>query len=170
MGFGKDGKGVIITDVDTITLGTLANVTAIKQGSPLAMLEDFRLIKLEMAIGYAVITAGENPINIYLVNNDLTVAEVAEAIVTAGPLNRNERIATERASRAVFLLATAGGPATDFAFKGHDGQEGIISKVIRWTFSNPEGWSIVAFNNSGSALTTGTIIRFSVKYFGVWVD
>ncbi len=30
MGFGKDGKGVIITDVDTITLGTLANVTAIK--------------------------------------------------------------------------------------------------------------------------------------------
>ncbi len=170
MGFGKDGKGVIITDVDVITLGTLANVTAIKQGSPLVFKEDFRLIKMIMSMHTRGQTVGEAGIEIYLCNNDLSVAEIAEAIVTAGPLSRNETVAEDLAKRAVFLLGNIGALGVVDFIQGKGGQYGVIEENIRWSFSDPEGWCIVAFNNSGAALTTGQVIRFSVKYFGVWLQ
>ncbi len=169
MGFGKDGKGVIFTQKDLITLGTLNASTAIKQMTPPQILDDFRIIKMELAALLTGHTAGEGPIYMYLVNDELTVAEIVEAIDAEGPLNRNDRVPMERASRAVFLVGMFGAAGVTEELHGHDGQEGIITKTIRWTFSNPEGWSLVAFNDSGATLTTGSIIRLVVKYFGVWV-
>ncbi len=170
MGFGKDGKGVIITHADIVTLATLANNTAIKQASPLALQEDFRLIKLTMAAALVGLTPGEVPIHFYLCNGELTVAEIAENITNAGPLDRNDRVQQERAERAVFLIGTfPEGVVADIPVHGDGGEEGIINKTIRWTFSNPEGWAIVAFNQAGVTLTTGAVIRFVSKYYGVWV-
>lgn len=170
MGFGKDGKGAIITHADIITLSTLANNTALKQASPLVLDEDFRLIKMEMAATLVGLTAEEVPIHLYIVNDELTVAEIAECITNAGPVDRNDRVAQERAERAVFLIGTfPEGVTTSVPVHGRAGMEGIIEQTIRWTFSNPEGWAIVAFNQSGGTLTTGAVIRFVAKYFGVWV-
>ncbi len=174
MGFGKDGKGAIITHADIITLSTLATNTALKQDAPLAITEDFRLIKMEIAAWLANGTVGEGPIHLYLVNDELTVAEIAECILNAGPLDRNDRVAQERAERAVFLVGTFGNAqgasdAVDDPLRGADGQEGVVNKTIRWTFSDPEGWSLVAFNQSGGTLTTGGVVRMVCKFFGVWV-
>ncbi len=169
MGFGKDGKGVIFTQKDLITLGTLSAATAIKQATPPQILDDFRMIKMELSALLTGHTVGEGPIHLYLVNDELSVAEIAEAIDAEGPLNRNDRLRTERASRAVFLIGSFGAAGSTEEVHGHDGQEGIVTKTIRWTFSNPEGWALVAFNDSGATLTTGAIIRLVVKYFGVWI-
>ncbi len=169
MGFGKDGKGAILTHADILTLSTLAANTALKQANPLNLDEDFRLIKMELSATLTGLTSGEGPIHMYLVNDELSVAEVAECLTNAGPQDRNDRLQQERAERAVFLIGQFPGIAANEALLGADGQEGIIEKTIRWTFSNPEGWAIVAFNQSGATLTTGGVIRMVMKYFGVWV-
>ncbi len=169
MGFGKDGKGVIITETDLITLGTLANNTVLKQDSALVLTEDFRIISMELTTVLVGNTAAENPISLYLVNDELTVAEIKEAIEVNGPLGRSDRLNQERAERAVFLLGTFTGGGANVHFHGKDGQNTVVNKTIRWTFSSAQGWSIVAFNHSGAALTTGAVVRFLSKYFGVWL-
>ncbi len=169
MGFGKDGKGVIITQADLVTLGTLANNAYIKQAGAIAISEDFRLIKVELAAEMVGGTGGESPLHVYLTNDELTVAEVAEAITVAGPVDRNDRVAQEQAERAVFLLGSFRVTSNNAHIHGPKAQQAIIEKTIRWTFSNPEGWSIGVFNQSGGTLTTGAVMRFVAKYFGVWV-
>ncbi len=169
MGFGKDKKGVIITQSDLITLGTLANNVAVKEDAPLAITEDFRIIKVELTGTLVNNTGNENPISIYLVNDELSVTEIKEAIEANGPLGRSDRGAQEAAERAVFLLGTFSGNGQTIHLHGHDGQETVITKTVRWTFSNAQGWSIVAFNHSGAALTTGSVVRFLAKFYGVWL-
>ncbi len=169
MGFGKDNKGVIITQSDLITLSTLANNTAIKQASPMAITEDYRIIKAEIAAQLNGVTSGETPIHLYLANDQLSVAEVAEAIAGPGPLDRSQRIQQERAERAVFYLGSFMGNDTEIPLRGHDGQEAVITKTVRWTFSSGVGWTLLAFNQSGGTLTTGAVVRLVSKFFGVWV-
>ncbi len=171
MGFGKSGQGVIITDIDDITLGTLGSNTVVKQDAPLGITEDFRMIKMELVAILKAATANEGPITLYLADDELAVAEIAQAIDGAGPIDRNDRVAMEQATRPVFLLGTFAGDASiDGKLKGADGQDGVVNKTVRWTFSNPEGWAICAHNRSGTTLTTGGIVKLSVKYFGVWLS
>ena len=169
MGFGKDGKGVIITQADLITLSTLANNTGIKQASPMAITEDYRIISMELAAQLEGVTSSETPIHLYLCNDELSVAEIAESITNVGPLDRSDRLQQERAERSVFLVGTFNGTAVSIPIRGHDGQEGIVKKTIRWTYSSGQGFTLVAFNQSGGTLTTGGVVRFVSKYYGVWV-
>ncbi len=169
MGFGKDGKGVIITDDDIITLSTLANNASIKQSAPPAITEDFRMIKMELSATLVGNTSTENPIDLYLVNDELTVAEIAASISGPGPLGRSDRGGQELAERAIFLLGTFAGVDANLPLKGADGQEGVINKTVRWTFSDAQGWAIAAHNRSGGTLTTGSVIRLATKFFGVWL-
>ncbi len=169
MGFGKDGKGVIITHSDIITLGTLANNTALKEDAALVATEDFRLISMEMTAALVGSTATETPISLYLVNDELSVTEIKESIEANGPLGRSDRLAQERAERAVFLLGTFLGNGANLHLHGADAQNTVVKKTIRWSFSNAQGWSVIAFNHSGQALTTGAVVRFLAKYFGVWL-
>ncbi len=169
MGFGKDGKGIIIRERTTITLGTLGANTALKQDSPLAILEDFRMIKSEIfaSLDGATSVEGDGQIIIGIANDELTAAEIAECLTVDGPLNRNDRVAEEQVMRAVF-------PLFAIPFKTLASQQGIhdnrpFEDTIRWTFSNPEGWTLFAFNMGSSALTTGGVIQLVNKYYGVWV-
>ncbi len=172
MGFGKDGKGVIITQIDEITLLTLADATVLKQDSPLGVNEDFRIIKMEVASTLKDSSANEIPLYLYLANNELTVAEIEQATSASGPINRGNRQPQEHAERAVFLLGgyfSEVGASQNSPLMGADGQRGVITKTIRWTFSSQDGFILCALNDSGAALTTGSIITLAVKYFGVWV-
>ncbi len=169
MGFGKDGKGVMIVDTGLITLATLANVTALKEDSPVTLGEDFRLIKIDLLAMISGATPGEGPIWLYLANDELTVAEIAEAIEVGGPSDRNDRLSVERAGRAVFMLGMFPLAVAEEPVHGPESQRGFLQKTIRWTFSNPEGFTLVVFNQSGGTLTTGATVRFAAKYFGVWL-
>ena len=161
MGFGKDGKGAIITDTGLITLATLANVTALKEDSPLTLGEDFRLIKGEIFGSLSGATPGEGPLWLFLADDELTVAEIAESIESSGPSDRNDRVAMERAERPVFLLGMLPVLAAEEPIHGPKGQRGVIEKTVRWTFSNPEGWTLGVFNQSGGTLTTGATFRYA---------
>ncbi len=176
MGFGKDKKGAIIREADVISLGTLANASAVKQTSPLAITDDFRIIKSEYAAALTVLGAVDDlPIHLYLVNDDLSVADIASAIVAQGPLNRSDRDRDEAAMRFVkyigSFMARDSAPVVggDYPLLGPQGQQGQVSETIRWTFSKGTGWSLAAFNNSGGALVTGAVVRFVATHYGVWV-
>ncbi len=172
MGFGKDGTGVIIRDNDQITLGALNANAAIKQANPLVLAEDFRVLKSEhyLTMESATFVAGDGPIIVGIANNELSAAEIAGCLNTDGPLNRNDRGNTETAMRAVFpfiqmpFVENAVGLAPGIP---NDGAP--VKDTHRWTYSNPEGFTLFAFNHGGSALTTGGILRNLSTYYGVWV-
>ncbi len=157
---------MIITDNDVITLGTLTNSTVLKQDNPLAIEEDFRLIKLRSVVSIRGMAAGEVPILLGLADNELSVSEIAEAISANGPLDRNDRVSMERAERPVWLYGAFSRVAVSM---GLPMDMRPLEEVVRWTFSNPEGWCWFVQNRSGGTLTTGAIVEMNTKYYGVWV-
>ncbi len=162
MGFGKDGTGAILREHNAITTGTLASVTAVKQAGAIAIEDDFRIIKVEYIATQGInndFGTGETVV-LGIANDELSVAEIAECLVTDGPVDRNDRVQMERAERAVWLIDVIG----DDPFTVARGE-----KVLRWTFSNPEGWTWFAWNPMADALAASSVINLDMKYFGVWV-
>lgn len=162
MGFGKDGKGVIIRTRESQTsLGTLAAAAALKldDGGEQQLIEDLRLIKSVIILHSEGFAANEFVI-FGIADNQLTAAEIAEALV-ATPLNRSSVTPQERAERPVFVICQTGsGDAVP-------NQSMPMEKVTRWTFS--AGWCFWAFNPKAAALTTGAVLTIQSTNFGVWV-
>ncbi len=175
----KNFMGKIITEVQTVSLATLADQTALKL-TQLTLSEDFRILKSEIAAGIINIDDDDSIQGMLLgiANNELTVAEIAAAITAGGPLDRNDRQNAEEASRWVKILsaaefvqvgnANATRTTQDAIFRNAEGGPIIVSKD-RWTYSDPEGWCFFLFNNTGSAMVTGAQARLTAKHFGVWV-
>ena len=65
MGFGKDGKGVIIRESRAQVLGALAVGTLIFIGTKLGTLERYRMIKLEVFAAITGLTAGEGDVLLF---------------------------------------------------------------------------------------------------------
>ncbi len=83
MGFGKDGKGAIIREDVTITVGALTAKTGILQtagGIHDNMQEDFRVLKTLINGQEFGVTSGEAFSDLYMSNGELTLAEIEEAI------------------------------------------------------------------------------------------
>ncbi len=170
MGFGKDGKGVIIREDDVESLGALAQFSVVKMDG-ITLREDFRMLKSEIFAHVDVLTAGEGQgLLLGIANDDLSAAEIAACIVTDGPTDNSDRIKVETANRNVKLLSSAilqDVAGTSRHFFGENGSPMITSKH-RWTYSNPEGWAFFIFND-GLTLTTGSAVRLVATHFGMWV-
>ncbi len=172
MGFGKDGKGVIIKAVASITVGALAQFDVVKSAGPV-ITEDFRMIKTVLQAAIVGVTAAESP---YLVlgiaNNKLTAAEIEGSIEAAGPLHRSDHILQEAAERYTKDLAMTErmDPAdTEGRFVGRDGGP-IIEETIRWTFDAPAGGWCHWLYNLGDGLTTGATVTVKSTHYGVWIQ
>ncbi len=169
IGFGKDGKGAIIREDITITLGALAGKTGIlttNGGLQNGLQEDFRILKTELHGNEIGITALDEPVELYMLNGELTLAEAEAAIEIDGPQDRNDRVSMELAERWVryigkFPDVTGLASAREFVPVG--------KLTARWTFSDPEGWNYMAYNNSGANRTTGAVISLKATHYGVWV-
>ncbi len=173
MGFGKDGKGVIIREQSTITLGGLAAGVAVKGISEVALeTTSFRIIKMEYFISQSGAFGAEgDEALIGFANDVLSVTEIAASLTVDGPKDRNDTPGRNTAEFAVWLLAQLKEP-TD-ATTGYDRPLNMgrpMEKVLRWTFTPPEGWTWFAYNPLAGALTTGAVFRIHAKYYGVWVD
>ncbi len=174
----KSFMGNIMTEVQTIALGALADQAAIKFSS-LTLTEDFRILKSEIVAGIVSLDDDEaiQGLLFGICNGELSVAEIAAAITAGGPLDRNDRANAEEASRWVKVLSAAeyhnvghnsGRTVVDARFPNETGGPVIVSKD-RWTYSDPEGWNFFVFNNTGSVLITGATGRLTAKHYGVWV-
>ncbi len=170
MGFGKDGRGVILRTNEQQTLLTLADGAVKKISSDIVITEDFRMLKAEILAFIDGLTTQEvHGLYLGIANGELSETEIAEAINADGPTDRNDRLPQERAERAVWLISRfqTDGFTDLFAFVDDDGAPAIWKK--RWTFSNGDGWSYFVFNNTGSALTTGANVRLLSTMYGVWL-
>ncbi len=171
MGFGKDGKGIIIREQRSVNLSTLAAGAAILVGTKLAMTDDFRMLRSEVQAHLAGGTAGDVEGLIFgLADGDLTVAEIAATILANGPLDANDIVTGNIAMRPVWNMGVAitNFDGTDGFYQGEANSPMLIVKP-RWTFSATKSWNWFVFNDTGSALTTGASTFILAKNFGVWV-
>ena len=171
MGFGKDGKGVIITETRAQTLGTLAQAAGIIVGTNLATLERFRMLKSEIALSITDVTGDEAVgLSLYLADGDLSLVEAEAAIETQGPLGPNDVINANIAMRPVFrvdaTIFMAGADPIGSGAVNLGYMQGTLNP--RWTFARTKSWNWIVYNR-GAALTTGSSARIFAKDFGVWV-
>ncbi len=173
MGFGKDSKGVIMTEHPNTPLGTLANETGLVLSSDEAgpsILERFRIIKSEITaeIQAATAASGDGPLEVIMFDGAFSLAEISAAILAVGPSGPNEQVEIELSERwwkSFGLISFAGEAAGPGALL----QEGmVVEKTIRWTFARAKGWRFLIWN-WGTALTTGSTALVRAKHFGVWV-
>lgn len=160
--FGKDGRGQILYEDETATLGA-----AIGAGACSAAIgdyqngldEDFRILKVEGAMAVTGLAAGEMAV-LCLADGALTAAEIAEAL-TASPDGPNDVPAIEYSHRPVFPVAT---------LWGNDQSTNLINfeKSVRWTFSDDEAWQWVLFNPGNAHAGALTYVMWA-KHYGVWV-
>ncbi len=162
----------IIRETVLITLGTLGDVTAIKAAQAVAITDDFRIIKTLFTAFLTAVTTNEVfGFLLYLVNDDLTAQQISNAIVNDGPINSSDRDKIEAANRFVKLMgvsATERRSDTVIPILGPENQE-MISHTVRWSFNKGVGWNWAVFNNTGSALTTGGLVKIVAQHYGVWI-
>ncbi len=171
MGFGKDGKGVIITETRTNALGTLGGSTGIFVGTKLATLERFRMLKSEVSLTVTDVTGDEaNGLSLYLVDGDLSLAEAEAAIENNGPLGPNDTVSADVAMRPVFRVEGQVDMAGADPIATGAVNTGLLQGKInpRWTFARTKSWNWMVYNK-GSGLTTGSTAVIHAKDFGVWV-
>ncbi len=173
MGFGKDGKGQILTEVIADSaLTTLAAKDAVAITSPIVLVDDFRILKSEVVAMVNGLTAGQGRgLVLGIASGDFSAAEIEEALEVNGPTNRGQQIENERAMRNVRILGVAdpNDPAsTQVVFRDINTNAPMMISKHRWTYSNPSGWDWFVYNLGGS-LTTGATVQLIAKHFGVWL-
>ncbi len=172
MGFGKDGKGVIIVEQRSQAIGTLASNTGLIIGTKLATLERFRMLKATVLCMIESHTAGElGDLRLYLADGNLNLAQIEEALESLGPLGPNDTVTADRVERAVFYVGSINGdmiPANEAVNFVGEGNQPMMTIKPRWTFARTKSWNWVVYHR-GPAPTTGASVRIDVKSFGVWV-
>ncbi len=172
MGFGKDGKGVIITEDRSQAIGALVAGAAILIGTKLAMTDSFRMLKTEALALVTAITSGEDgQLAIGIAHGDLTVGEIALELAVQGPTDRGKTEEQRQAERAVFLVgAISGDVDTVGSFLDKMTNSPFLTPKVGWTFPDEGiGWNWFVYNFSQASFTTGATVHLSAKHFGVWV-
>ncbi len=171
MGFGKDGKGVIIREARSQALATLGPLTGIVIDTKIPITEDFRILKQEVIATITGLTAGEGAgLGLYLVDGQYSLAQFEASIEGTGPEGPNDSVDAELSMRftkfigQTFAVAGADGVAV---LRGDAGNSHCKVNP-RWTFRSAQSWEFILYN-AGVALTTGSTVYIKAKSFGVWV-
>ncbi len=171
MGFGKDGKGVIITETRTQALAALGAGAGILLGTKLAMTTDFRMLKVLVNCIVTSLTTGEGEGLLFgIADGDLTIAEIEEALENQGPLSVGDGPESDQAMRPQWIIGGISGQVADSHAMFVDAINGGPTMVhkVAWTYMNVKSWNYFIYN-LGDTLTTGSSARLLAKSFGVWV-
>lgn len=176
MGFGKDGKGSIVREQTSITLGALALNDAAGANSAVELDMDFRILKSEItAVARGVTSLEGQGLILYMVQGDLLVADAEATIEVNGPLRMGDRTQIEIAERWVRRVGITVGPTvneTERVFR-NETNGALLTINPRWTFrrgrtATEGGWVWLVYN-SGVTITTGVTINLIATHYGVWV-
>ncbi len=145
-----------------LSIGTLADQTA-TTGNLTAITDDFWCQSADLSWSMDDHTAGEGPLMIGVNNGDLTGAEITEAL-DAAPVSRSDIINRERARRPVRRMGVFSGLSTNEAL--FDGK--LQRYPLKIYLAESIELEMFVFNNSGAALTTGTVINVYGTIYGEW--
>jgi len=174
MGFGKDGKGVIIYESRSQAIGVLGANAGILVGTKLATTDNFRMLKGEVTAILSGLTAAEGQGLLFgIADGDLTLVEIEEALDLNGPLDMGDLVIAEQAGRPVFVLGVyeiMEVASTQGLFRDKLTGAPMITHKTRWTFRDAsKGWNYFVYS-PGAAFTTGATVKIHAKSFGVWVN
>ncbi len=176
MGFGKDGKGAIVKEQTSLSLGALAGQDAAGVDSAVILDMDFRILRSDVTAVARVVTSLEGQgLILYMTEGDLSVSEGEVNIEQNGPVRLGSQIEEELASRWVRRVGITVGPTvneTERVFRNKYGG-GLLDLTPRWTFRRARtgtegGWNWLVYN-SGVTVTTGIVIDIIATHYGVWV-
>ncbi len=172
MGFGKDGRGVIIREtIDPTSLGAITTGLAVLFNT-LTMQENFRLLKSEVVAGITGGDAGEaEGVILGIANGELSATEVGGCLRSLGPVDRNDRLRQESAERQCHVIGVAvkaGIANTEVIFHDKNSNAPMCVDKFPWTYSDPEGWQFFVYNQ-GPAVATGSNLYLQATHYGVWV-
>ncbi len=175
MGFGRDGKGVIIREqIPEFAVGALTHHAVKFLGTKPAIAEDFRMLKSEIVAKWQGGTAGDaKGLILGVADGALSQTEVEAAIEADGPLSPGAAAmdTAEVAMRPVWFIGVADDTQgkTDLTFRNDQGG-GLLEFKPRWTFRATSSWVFFVYNSSGLLMTTGSDVDITAKHFGVWVQ
>ena len=158
----RDANFVVLKASVNNTLGTLGAGTVIAT-TLIDVADDLRLVSADLTWAMRDHTAGEGPIEVGINSSNLTVAQIAEAIV-ASPTSRGDRIALERTGRPVRQAGQFSG--AEVSENLANGQ--MVRTTLRFPLDQAQVLQVYARNNDGSALTTGTVVRCTGKIYARW--
>ncbi len=176
MGFGKDGKGIIVHDSTDVTLAALAGQDLVLNASSVSLDKDFRILKTEAIATLTEITSLEGAgLALYMTEGELTAAQIEEVVELSGPVALGDADAEEIASRWVRLMGVSPNNVVNATERSFENKQGglILETNPRWTFRRRRtvsegGWNWAVYNN-GVTLTTGATVRIKATHYGVWV-
>ncbi len=176
MGFGKDGKGAIVKENVTLTLGALAADDLLLQNSAVQLDMDFRILRSDITAVLRGITSLEGiGLILYLTQGTLTDAEAEANIEQNGPLKLGNVVEEEVAERWVRRVGITMAPTVNETERVFTNKWGgaLLEIEPRWTFRRARtatdgGWNWAVFN-SGVVLTTGATVHLLATHYGVWV-
>ncbi len=162
---GGRGKGFVVWPVQIqMALSTLATDTVIKFDL-LALSQNAFMISADLQWTLRGGVATEGPIQVGYANDDLAVAEIAEAF-NAAPASQSDIIQIERSRRPVRKAGSFTGLVTDEAL--NDGK--AIRTTLKFKLANGVDLAVWAFNQSGSALTGSQFIEVTGNVYGRWTS
>ncbi len=176
MGFGKDGKGAIVKEHTTLTVGALTSLDAVGVDSAVLLDMDFRILRSDITCVLSQVTSLEaQGLILYMAQGSLTTAEAEVNIEQNGPLRLGDKLLEEVADRWVRRVAITIGPTvneTERVMRNKYGG-GLLDIEPRWTFrrgrtAGEGGWNWVIYN-AGPTVTTGIIAQIHATHYGVWV-
>ncbi len=176
MGFGKDGKGVIVHEQTVITLAALAAQDYVQNNSGTGMDADFRILKTEATATLVGITSLEGAgLSLYMTEGELTAALVEANIELLGPVSGGDADRREIASRWVRRVGTSPNQTVNLTERMFLNKYGgsLLETNPRWTFRRRRavddgGWNWGIYND-GATLTTGATCNITATHYGVWV-
>ncbi len=152
-------------------LATLNTDTAILIGTKLAIVEDFRMLKSDVAALITGLTAGEG-VGLYLglAHGDMTVAEIAAAFAVNGPVGPAALTEADDVMKPVWKIGRLAGDIAETEKQFFDVLTGapFIVQKHAWTFQSTTSWNWFVYN-LGAQLTTGATVKIEALNFGVWV-
>ncbi len=166
----KKNRVAVLRGAETIAFGGLAHQAAIILGSGITITQNMFLTALEAICVVTGLTGSEGEgLCIGIANADLSVTEIAECLLADGPVDLNDKVKAERASRMVKLFGVGVDSAgTDITMIGEGGSP-VMKTNPKWLYTAASnGWNMFIWNQ-GVALTTGATARAQITYFGSWI-
>ncbi len=162
---GRKGSFVAIPFATRLPLSTLDDGTVLKGdvlGADLG--EDLYVVSIDAYVAQRDATSGQGPILVGFAHDDLSVAEINEAL-EAEVTDPDDIIAKERARRPV--RKTGLFPVINVGEVLNDGK--AIRTKCGWSEgSGAHRIALWARNQSGATLTTGAIIEWFGTVYGRW--
>ncbi len=153
---------------ETLSLGTLASVTALGADFDEVLAESARISSVQGVYSLEGFTpvAGDGPIEVGIAHGDYSATEIAEFITTTGSWDRGNKTEQEVANRLIRKIGVFDTPqAVEDAVVLNDGKP--IKTKLNWNLNTGQTLQVWAFNHGTDALTTGSAVRLQ-GHANIW--